>query len=832
MREVLSGIEAESGLSFAYNPKKIAVDELLSFSAFGTVGLVLQQLSLLTSLRFSLIENQIIIKKPKKSRSKELAPATLSGYIKDASSGEALIGSTVYLPKLEKGVAANAFGFYSITVPPGEYEVQYRFIGYEDQIIRLDISTSITHGISMVEEPPVLEEVIVTGYAAQDVDEVQLSTSRIRPKTVSEMPALFGEMDVIKVMESVPGFKLHSDGSTFYYVRGGYKDQNLILMDDAPIFNPSHMLGIFSTVIPDAVNDITLFKGDMPAFYGGRLSSVLDIRTKKGNEDHFQFWGNVGVISTKLGVEGPIKKSKSSYLLSGRFSRIGWFFKQLDDNLEKLNFFDLTGKLNFNLNPKNRLFFSFYSGRDNFFQTGNGISWSNGTATLRWNHIFDNRLFLNTTILASDYDYELHVDRANNVRWNSGIANFALKTDFTSFIKPQETFDFGMHLTALNFNPGNIEAPPSINFFPVTSVRNSVEFALYGNHELRLGKKTGLRYGLRLVSWVNQGDAFEFTFDGNGNPIDTTFYVEGEEYIDFASAEPRLTLTHDFNENTTGKLSFTRNVQNVHLISNSISPFTSLEVWLPSSVNIKPQSANQVNAGVHRKSPEKGTSWEIEAFFKRMNSQIDYEPHAETLLNPLLESELRFGEAWAYGIEGTIKKSQGRLRGWAGYSYSRAKRKFPDLNGGRVYNAFYDRPHEINLVTNYDVNLRCTIGLNWNYYTGAPFSSPTSFFYFNGLEAPIYTQKNNDRLPDYHRLDFTATLKLNKNPEQNFNHSLTFSLYNVYGRKNALFINYNKTQTEGDGLKIPSNVFDPNRTTTQFHLFRFTPSFTYNFTFK
>jgi hypothetical protein len=674
----------------------------------------------------------------------------------------------------------------------------------------------------------VLEEVVVSA-APSVTSEISTSKTTIRPSTVEERPEFFGEMDVVKSLESIPGVKFHSDGSTFYYVRGGHRDQNLVLVDDAPIYNPSHMLGIFSTLIPDAVNDITLYKGDMPASLGGRLSSVLDVRTKKGNDQHFVAWGNVGLVSSKLGIEGPIRKNASSYLLSGRVSSLQWLFKQARANIEHFNFHDLTGKVNVRFSESDRAFFSFYSGADNYFGSNTGIAWANNAATLQWNHLFTDRLFLNTTIAGGGYDYFLYADVRNDTKWNSHISNFNLKMDFSYFIRPENELTFGAGLNGYAFNPGNLQTKLNTNPLPVISVRNAVEFVLYGNHEIKVNENLGLNYGVRLSRWSNRGESFEFLFDTNRNAVDTLFFRPADSYKTFYNAEPRIALNYSISEYSSLKASFSRNIQNIHLISNSVSPFTSLDVWLPSSFNIKPQSARQFTVGYYHASPSRSFSFSGEVFFKRMSNQIDYEAHAEILLNPYLERELRFGTARAYGLELLARKDAGRLRGWIGYTYSRAKQKFADINGGMVYNAFYDRPHQVTATGSYDVSRRWKLSGNWNYSTGAPFSSPVSFYSYNGTEIPVYGQKNNARLPDYHRLDVSATYRLNSNPENKFIHNLTLSVFNFYSRKNTLFVNYNKTETADGSFKIPSNLIDPQRQMSQFYLFGFTPSISYNF---
>ena len=834
LKEVLASISQKSGIPFSYNPKKIDVIQKVDYAALNkSLSLILKDIAEKFELGYDFVENQIILRPLKKNEKAVIPNITLSGYVKDSNTGEALIGSTLFLKEIQAGTICNAFGFYSITIPKGTYTVECSFVGYKKSSNTLELSKSLTQNLTLTEEPPLLQEIVVRALPDIAGNELQVSSTELRPNAVEQRPALFGEMDVVKSLESVPGIKLHSEGSTFYYVRGGNRDQNMILLDDAQIYNPSHMLGFFSTIIPDAVNDITLYKGDMPASLGGRLSSVLDVRTKKGNDQHIQSWGNVGLISTKLGIEGPIKKDVSSYLVSARVSRLKWLAQRGNDDVTKFNFYDFTGKMNFKLNSKNKIFFSLYTGADNYFTTTNAIAWTNTAATFRWNHLITDRLFLNTTLAASNYDYFLYTNVADNTRWNSHISNVNLKTDFSYFIKSQNQITFGVGINGYNFNPGNLQSnKPIPSGIRPLSIRNSAEFVVYGNHEIKLDHHWGLNYGLRLSSWTNSGEAFEFVYDQNKKPIDTLVFKKGESYIKYGNAEPRMTVTYLLSNKNSFKANLSRNIQNVHLISNSISPFTSLEVWLPSSINIRPQASNQVSFGYYQTITRLGAAFQAETFYKKMTNQIDYESHAETLLNPLLEGELRFGTAHAYGIELQLKKDEGRLRGLAGYSYSRAKRKFADINQGQSFNAFYDRPHQINLMLAYDITLRWNVGVNWNFSTGAPFSSPVSFYSINGLETPIYGQKNNDRLPDYHRMDVSATVKLNKNPEKKFHHSLTFSIYNFYGRKNALYVNYNKTELTDGSFKIPSNLLDANRATSQFYLFGFTPSISYNFKWR
>ncbi len=832
LEDALNVISEQTGIPFSYNPRKIPIDQKISYSAKGkTMEEVMTDLTDIVSISYEWVENQIILKPIKRLSKSADRSFTISGFITDQSNGEVLIGATVIIPSLQVGATSNVFGFYSLTVPEGNYDVIYSYIGYETSREAVDLNKSHTVNKSMTISASVLAEIIVLSSTPSVLNEVQLSKSGLRPSTISEKPSFFGEADAVKALEAVPGIKMHSDGSTFYYVRGGDRDQNLILIDDAPIFNPSHLLGIFSTIIPEAVNDIEMYKGSMPASIGGRLSSVMDVRTKKGNDQHFESSGSIGLLSTKVSLEGPFKKDKSSYLISGRLSRVKWISNLVNDNIQKFHFYDLTGKLNFDLNEKNKLYFSFYTGSDNFLAANSGIEWTNNTSTLRWNHVFNKKLFLNTTLAAGTYDYFLHTDLSTQTKWNSHLSNVSLKADFSYFKSPDEEITFGLSMGGYNFGPGNVTRR-GVTVAPITSVRNSNEIVLYGNHEVRFNDHWGLSYGLRLSAWTNQGESFEFVFDDNRNPIDTLFYPKGANYGRYENVEPRISLSYFLNVNNSIKSSYSRNVQNIHLVSNSISPFSSFEVWLPSSINIKPQTSDQWVVGYYRFLPRLGASVDAETFYKKMHNQIDYEAHAETLLNPLLERELRFGTAVAYGAEIQIRKEEGRLRGWAAYSYSRAQRKFAEINEGKTFNAFYDRPHQVNFMLSYDLNLRWNIGLNWNYSTGAPFSTPVSFYSFNGAEVPLYGEKNNDRLPDYHRLDLSATLQLNKNKERKFMHSLSFSIYNFYARKNPIFINYNKTETAPGTFRTPINLLNRDASTSQYFLFQFTPSASYNFKWR
>jgi TonB dependent receptor-like, beta-barrel/CarboxypepD_reg-like domain/TonB-dependent Receptor Plug Domain len=830
LSEVLEIIDLQAAnLSFAFNPAKIPLRALVTYRADKLpLHEVLNYLSSRYHLDFALVEKQIVL-----TPSSKLTPLTFafSGFVVDKKSGEALIGATVVADNSLIGTVANGYGFFSLDLPYGEHTIQTSFLGFEIASHTLDFTKNISFDIALSQSAPELQEIVVHGSSPTIVEQIQTGKVTLAPAAVAEIPAAFGEHDVIKSLENIPGINLQSDGSTFFFVRGGNKDQNLILIDDAPIYNPSHLLGIFSAIVPDAVNSIDVYKSDFPLSKGGRLSSVIDIKTKEGNKNRFSGWGNIGLVSTQLGIEGPFKKDNSSYILSGRLSRIKWIVKQDNPDLEKFQFYDLTGKTNFRLNKNNRLYFSFYSGSDEFLAENNGLGWTNINGSVRWNNVINAKTFMNFTIYGTNYEYLLYVDRSQNVSWRSRIGELGIKTDFSHFINSNQELSFGLNINGRTINPGNLIDRNNISEDLIVSVKNNIESVAYFQHEIKTKGNWGFKYGLRASLWTSLGESFEFIFNEDGLATDTLVYETGQIYNNYFQLEPRVTSSYTVGTNSSFKLSYGRSVQNLHLMTNSISPFTSFEVWLPSGPNIKPQLSDQISLGYYYHMPNLGISLNTEAYYKLMRNQIDYEDHASTLLNPTIESELLFGQVKAYGVEFLAKKEEGRLRGLIGYTYSRAKSNFADINDGRIYPAYFDKPHQINANINYDIGLRVTLGTNFTYTSGQTFSSPTSFYLFDDNEVPIYDRKNNDRFPAYHRLDISAKFILNKNLDKNFRHSLTVSIYNVYARKNPIFINFNKSVDESGKFEVATNLLDANRITSRTFIYRLTPSISYQFRF-
>jgi len=591
-------------------------------------------------------------------------------------------------------------------------------------------------------------------------------------------------------------------------------------------------MGFYSTFIPEAIKEVKVFKGNIPASYGGRLSSLIDIRTRDGNMKQWEYGLSAGLISSKITANGPLKKDKSSVFLSRRRSHFRELLGNKIDRNTDFYFSDFNTKLNYIINEKNRLFFSLYYGKDelkiNNNYDGAGIQWENFASTMRWNHVFSSKLFSNTTLHTSNYDYKLHSSYASNSYWNSVITNVNFKTDFSYFHQPNSTTRFGFNLGAHDFNPGNFQSDDVIvqNNIPEVSSSNANEFAFYLSNNYVVKEKFSITYGFRFSNFTNRGKATVYHFNDFYQVIDTTFYNEGEKIRTYRHIEPRVSLKYNLATHHVFTLNYSYTTQYIHLISNSVSPLTSLDVWLPSGKNIKPQKSRQLSFGYQAEIMKNKGLLTIESFYKKMQNQIDYIDHAYTLLNPLIESQLRFGEAWSYGIETTIKKNAGKFTGWISYTYSRTYSKINDINNNKKFPAYYDRPHDFNIFLAYSFSKRFQMSVNWMYLSGATFTSPTSFYDYNGYTVPIYSARNNNRLPDYHRLDFALSFRLNKR-EQRFNHGIDFSILNLYNHKNANSIHFNKHYDVFGNIIIPGNQYANDLIVTKTYLYTFMPSISY-----
>ncbi|MCD6598505.1 MAG: TonB-dependent receptor [Bacteroidales bacterium] len=749
---------------------------------------------------------------------------TLNGHILDAENGELLIGATIYVEELKKGTATNVYGFYSITMLPGKYHFKISYLGYKSHRIEIDVKKDIQKDIELVPSSKSLEEVVVLGDRGDaNIRSTDMSLTRLSIKEIHAIPVLFGEQDVLKTIQLLPGVQAVGEGSSGYYVRGGDAGQNLILLDEAPVYNPSHLLGFFSVFNSDAIKDVKLYKGGIPAEYGGRISSVLDIHMKNGNNRYFNVSGGLGLISSRLMIEGPIKKETGSFLVSARRTYADIFLNFAKDTLIKDNslyFYDFNMKANYTLGKKDRIYLSGYFGRDFFmFQNRFGIDWGNATATFRWNHLFNNRLFLNSTFIYSDYNYVFKVrDEEGNLDVKSAIRDFSLKEDFQYYINPDNTLKFGVHLIHHTYLPGEITTEGG---FPVNEEKldskYALETAVYFSQEFKPFSWLNFEYGLRFSYYMMLGPGEIYDIDSNGDILDSTYYQAGEVIVRYPGLEPRASVNFRINHLQSLKLSYNRINQYTHLLSNT-NAGSPTDVWVPSSNNIKPQVADQVAVGYYRNFRDNMWETSLELYYKNMANQIDYKNGANIMLNELVETQLEFGRGWSYGMELLVRKNTGKLHGWIAYTLSRSERLFENLNEGQIYPAKQDRIHDFSIVTIYDLNKRWSVSGTWVYYTGNAVTFPSGKYQIEGKTVNMYTERNGYRMPAYNRLDLGAT-RTNK-VKGRFESSWNFSIYNVYARKNAYAINFEQDEN------------DPTKTNAvRLSLFSIIPSVTFNFKF-
>lgn len=821
LTEALNEVSELGDISFSYSSRIIPRDHKVTIEATNVqLREVLDHLFRDLQVEYVWLEGKVIIRKSRKESKPLNETYTISGYIVDQGDGETLIGATVMAEQLDAGTIANTYGFYSLTLPAGAYSLKYSYLGYESQVQEVSLQSNQNMDIDLKASTSLLQEVVVTvSDSIQAVDLAHSNITQISNISVLQKPSILGEPDVIKSLDTQPGIQLFNDGSTFFNVRGGNRDQNQILVDEAPIYNPAHLLGLFSSLTPESIKDIKIYKGNAGADFGGRISSVMDIHTKDGNLKEFHMNGRIGLITAQLSLEGPIVKEQSSFFISGRRSYIDAFLSSED--IDEFYFSDLTGKINLKINDNNRLFLSAFSSNDEYINE-EGLAWKNIAGTIRWNHTFNDRLFSNTTLYSSKYEYKLITSPTQT--WENHIANISLKTDFTFFKKPESTHKFGFKLSGHNFNPGNIENDENAPFVPK---RNATELSLYYSNERQLSPTWLLTYGMRLSTWTNYGKTIEYTIDEDYQVTDTTTYEDRSSYNDYANLEPRIKLTYILDKRNFLNINYARSAQYINLISNSISPFNNLEVWLPASTNIKPQTADQISLGwTHRQS-----KWQLstEIYYKSMQNQIDYANQAELLLNPHFEAEIRTGEGEAYGFETALTKKSGKLTGSVAFALARSTRTIEGINNGKSYAALSDRPAQFSINTVLTKNERTNFSGSLIISSGSPVTTPTSFYQYAGRTVPIYAEKNNDRLPTYHRLDLGWSHRLNK-LERKFNHFISISIFNFYGQKNSVLRGFNKIILEDGEIVVPTEINNPEElTSTHRFVYQVVPSISYSF---
>ncbi|MCB0610711.1 MAG: TonB-dependent receptor, partial [Lewinella sp.] len=641
------------------------------------------------------------------------------------------------------------------------------------------------------------------------------------------IPVVFGEVDLIKAIQLLPGVQTVGEGQSGFFVRGGGSDQNILLLDEAPVYNASHLLGFFSVFNADAIKDVQLYKGGIPASYGGRLSSVLDIRMKDGNNKQFSGSGGIGTISSRLTLEAPIVKDKGSFIVSGRRTYVDAFlplFANNDSTLKdsKLYFYDLNLKANYQLSEKDRLFLSGYFGRDVFGASNARVEWGNGTGTLRWNHIFSNKLFSNLTFIYSDFDYAIsQEDNVEGFKWDSKIRDLSAKFDFNYFLNPKNSIKFGYQGIRHSFSPGYARGTGSETIYNSLKLpeTTSLEHGVYIENEQEISPSLSASYGIRASLFQNLGKATVYHYNENYQVTDSTTYGAGKVYNSYFNLEPRVGLRLKIDDDKSVKASYNRMVQYMQLASNSQSS-SPLDIWFPSSPNVKPQIADQVALGYFQNFRNNTYETSIEVYYKKTRNAVDFKDYAELLLNEYLEGELRFGEARAYGAEFLIRKNKGKLTGWIGYTLSKSERRIKEINKGNWYNTDYDKTHDVAVVMTYELNKRSSFSLNWVYGTGAPTTFPTGRLYYNGEVIPVYSDRNAYRMPDYHRMDVSYILKNREKPGRKLFWDLNFSIYNVYNRHNPYTITF-KEDSEKPGETYAEKTY----------LFPILPSVTWNFHF-
>lgn len=767
---------------------------------------------------------------------------TISGIVKDARNGETLFGASVYLKTTSIGVLTNEYGFYSISAPKGTYTLVISYLGYDNVINEIEFKSDQKLDFELTENSTQLKEVLITSSESEEVSikKPQMSVLKLNTTTIKQVPVVLGEVDILKTILMLPGVTNNGEGSSGFNVRGGAVDQNLVLLDEAIIYNTSHVFGFFSVFNADAIKDIKLYKGGIPAKFGGRVSSVLDVRQKDGNSKEFKLSGGVGLISSRLAVEAPLFKEKGSFIVAGRGSYAHLFLKAANEDYS-VNFYDLNLKGNYSLNENNKLYLSGYFGRDDMnFTDSFENSYGNLSGNLRWNHIFNDKLFSNLSLIYSKYDYEFVIN-IFEFNWTSSIENYNLKYDFSYYASEAVKISFGANVISYNFNPGEIiptSETSSVNYL-ILDQKSAFESSIYLSAEHKLTDKLSAEYGLRwsyfnrlggqtLANYVNNQPVVYNEKQGiyeTGEISSETDYGKSENIATFNNFEPRLALAYELNESSSVKAGFSRTAQYIHLLSNTTN-VTPLDVWTPSGKYIKPQLSNQYAVGFFKNFKDNLFSMEVEAYYKTIENRIDYIDGANLIANNYIEGEILNGESQAYGLEFLLRKTVGKLTGWFAYTLSKTEQRTlggnaggPGINQGNWYNSSYDRVHDFSITAAYNLTEKWTFGANFVFQTGRPVTYPNGQYEYEGLSIASYSDRNSNRLPSYNRLDVSATYVPNKRPEKQWKGEWVFGIYNVYNRKNAASISF--------GQNIETGANEATRTA----IFGIVPSVTYNFKF-
>lgn len=750
----------------------------------------------------------------------------ITGKIKDASTGEDLIGANIFVKELQTGTITNVDGSFILKLKGGNYSIRISYIGYETQEKQLNLKGNLVLNFELTALKTTLKEVVISDVKqAAIVTNNEMSVVKMKPEQIKAIPALMGEVDVIKVIQLMPGVQASGEGFSGYNVRGGSSEQNLILLDDAPIYNASHLMGFFSVFNFDAVKDIKLYKGDIPVSNGGRLSSLLDIRQKDGNMSKFSGSAGLGTISSRVMLEGPIIKEKCSFMFAARRSYADLFLPMATDTnirKNKLFFYDFNAKLNYNLGEKDRIYFSAYLGKDVYkFAKSFGMGWGNNTQSIRWNHLYAKNLFSNISLIHSKYTYQMDLSESiAGFTWLSGIEDMGVKADVGYTLNPFNTIRFGLSSTLHKFQPGHIVPNGNEAVIDVKMPQNqALEHAIYLSNEQEINKSISIDYGVRFSVFQNLGKGVVYNFDEKYKVIDSTVYSPGTVYDTHAGFEPRVGIKYQISKSSSVKSSYSRTRQYVHLASNSQGG-SPLDIWFPTNPNIKPQIADQIALGYYKSLRDGSIEFSTEVYYKSLQNQIDFKDNAVLLMNAQLDGELRFGKGRTYGAEFMFRKQEGRFNGWISYTLSKSERKIEGINNNTYYPSNCDKPHNVSVVLNYELSKRVNVSANWVYASGARITMPTGKFEFGNNNIAVYSGRNGYKLPDYHRLDLSLTLKGKAKAGKRISGEWNFSVYNAYYKKNAFSITF-KQDPQNPSKMVAYKVY----------LFPVIPAVTYNIKF-
>ncbi len=761
---------------------------------------------------------------------------SLNGYVRDSLSGESIIGATIVVNGQSKGVASNQYGFYSLTLDSGKYTINVSHVAYTAKSLELNLVNNQSFNFDIVSRTYANSEVIVYSKRRDaNVKNAQMGKVDLTMTQIKNIPAFMGEVDLLKAIQLLPGIRNAGEGNAGFYVRGGGPDQNLILLDDAVVYNTGHLFGFFSIFNSDAIKNVALIKGGMPAQYGGRLSSVVDVSMKDGNLNKLQIDGGIGLIASRFSIQGPIKKNKASFIVSARRTYVDALIKPFIKKSSSFYgsgyfFYDLNAKVNYRFSEKDRIYLSGYFGRDVFdfnnakrsFKTN--IPWGNATATMRWNHVFNRRLFSNTTLLFNDYNFKFSAQQENfEIGLSSGIRDISLKTDLDYYPFPDHKLKFGGLLTHHKFIPNVVTGrQDSIVFTPNNeSTKYAAEAALYIQDDWEISEKWKINYGIRWSNFVQIGPYKKYTRDANGNKLDSTEYKSFEPVKNYGGLEPRVTIRYAINDETSLKAAVTRNLQYIHLVSNAGTTLPT-DLWVPSTYIVKPQVSWLYAAGLFRNFSDNKYETSLELYYKDMRNQVEYkEGYTPSLNDP--ENEFVFGKGWSYGTELFLNKTKGRLTGWIGYTLSWTWRKFTQLNEGIRYPTKYDRRHDLSVVANYEKSTAWRFGAVLVYGTGNAITLPERFYIINGVLTQEYSRLYQYRMKSYHRLDVSATYSPKPKKQHRVKSYWVFSIYNLYSRLNPYFIYFDQTGSAANGdLQVEAR---------QVSLFPILPAITWNFKF-